>query len=56
MTAHIKKTVSSLKGNVRKYRSTVEGKLSKRAGAKPDAVFVYSAAKYYPTLKKLASK
>ena len=55
MTARIERKVASLKRNVRRYSERVEKKLAK-PGAKPDPVVVYSAAKYYPALKKLAGE
>lgn len=55
MTPRIQHKVASLKENVERYSPRVEEKLTK-VGAKPDAAVVYSAAKYYPALKKLAEK
>jgi len=55
MTVRIQRKVEALNQNVERYSKRVEEKLSK-AGAKPDAAVVYSAAKYYPALEKLAKE
>jgi hypothetical protein len=55
MTVKVQREVTALKRNVERYTPRVEEKLTK-AGAKPDPAVVYSAAKYYPALKKLAQE
>ncbi|HXV31277.1 MAG TPA: hypothetical protein VD840_13180 [Sinorhizobium sp.] len=55
MTAKVQRELAALKRNVERYAPHVEEKLT-RAGAKPDPAVVYSAAKYYPALKKLAQE
>ena len=53
MSAQVKRAIKSLKKNVERYSPRVEKKLSS-SGEKADAAVVYSAAKYYPALRKLA--
>ncbi len=53
MNTNAKRAMKTLVKNVDRYSELVERKLSK-PGKKADPALVYSAAKYYPVLKKLA--
>lgn len=56
MTQRAAKNLKTLCANTRKYSSVVERKLSKGASNQAHEALVESAAKYYPALKKLATK
>jgi hypothetical protein len=56
MTAKIRSTVKKLNANVRRNSRRVRAKLRKASGAAPNAALVYSVAKYYKTLDKLAKE
>ena len=47
------RVLRALAANMRKYTPRIEKKLRK-AGIKPDPALVYTAAKYYDTLDRLA--
>lgn len=55
MTQAASKKVKALRAATRRYSPRVQKALS-RAGRKPNAAVVESAAKYYIALKKLAEK
>ena len=55
MSNQQREALRSLKLSIRQNTQRVQRKLSK-AGLKPDAAVVYSAAKYYTTLKRLAKE
>jgi len=55
LTAKIQRTLRKLRANVRRNRRRVVKKLS-RSGAKPNPAVVYSVAKYYKALDKLAKE
>ena len=48
-----RKAIASLKKSIRENTPKIERKL-KKAGIKADPALVYSSAKFYKTLKKLA--
>jgi hypothetical protein len=55
MTAKVRKTLEVLKANIRRNSPIVRKKLAK-SGATPNPAVVFSAAKYFKTLKKLAKE
>ena len=55
MTAKMQRALRKLRANVRLNRRRVAKKLS-RSGAKPNPAVVYSVAKYYRALDKLAKE
>lgn len=55
MSKQQREALQSLKQNIQRNAPVVEKKLT-RGSTKPDAALVYSAAKYYPTLKRLAKE
>lgn len=55
MTAQTREAVRTLKASIKDNAPRVEKKITK-SGAKPDRAVVYSTAKYYKTLKKLAKE
>lgn len=50
-----RKTLADLQKSIRENTPKIERKL-KKAGKQADPALVYSAAKYYKTLKKLAKE
>lgn len=56
MTQRAAKQLRALCATTRKYSSVVEKRLSRVSGDKAKEAFAETAAKYYPTLKKLAEK
>ena len=56
MTAQVRQTLRTLRKNIEDNTPVIQRKLSKNSAAKPDPAVVFSAAKYYKTLKKLAEK
>ena len=55
MSGRERKALKALRVSIRDNSPRVEKKLA-RSGLKPDLAVVYSAAKYYETLKKLAKE
>jgi hypothetical protein len=55
LTAKIQRNLRKLRANVRRNRRRVAKKLS-RSGTKPNPAVVYSVAKYYKALEKLAKE
>jgi len=55
MSNRVRRDLKILKDSIAEHTSTVERRLAKN-GSTPRSALVASAAKYYPTLKKLASK
>ena len=56
MTAQVRRTLRAFKKNIEKNTPIITKKLAKNSGVKPDPAAVFSAAKYYNTLKKLAKE
>jgi hypothetical protein len=56
MTKRTARRLRDLRETTRKYWPVVEKELSKITGDHAKEAFLESAAKYYPALKKLASK
>jgi len=56
MTARTRQALRNLKKNIKQNTPIIEKKLSKKSGVKPDPATVFSAAKYYKTLGKLAKE
>lgn len=50
-----RKALQSLKANIKRNAPIVEKKIA-LSGTKPDPALVYAAAKYYPTLRRLAKE
>ncbi len=50
-----REALRKLRQNIRKNAPLVRSKLSK-SGIRPDTAIVYSMAKYYPALKRLAKE
>lgn len=55
MSKQGRRALEALKTSIRQNRGRVERKL-RRSGIKPDIAVVYSAAKYYSALKRLANE
>ena len=55
MTEQIRKNLEGLKENIKQNASRVARKLS-QSGAGPDPAVVFSTAKYYQAIKKLAKE
>jgi hypothetical protein len=55
MPNRVRRDLRILKDSIAEHATTVERRLAKNGG-KPRSALVASAAKYYPTLKKLASR
>jgi hypothetical protein len=55
MTTEHRGTLRKLRSNVKRYAPRIRKKLAK-AGKKVNPAIVYSAAKYYKTLEKLAKE
>lgn len=55
MSKKQREALRSLKANIKRNAPVVERKLS-QSGSAPDPALVYSAAKYYPALKRLAKE
>lgn len=55
MSNRVRRELKVLKETIAEHRGIVEKQLSK-SGPFPSRALVTSAAKYYPTLKKLAEK
>lgn len=56
MTEKVRRAVKKLNANVRRNSRRVAAKLRKASGAAPNAALVYSVAKYYKALDKLAKE
>jgi len=55
MSKQERRALHSLQQNIRRNAPVVK-RMIVQSGAKPDPALVYSAAKYYPTLKRLAKE
>ena len=55
MSNQQRRVLENLKGNIRRNAPVIEKKIS-QSGSTPDPAIVYSAAKYYPALKRLAKE
>ena len=54
MTAQNRRALKGLKANIRNNTPRIEKRLSHKSVTKPDPALVFSAAKYYKALNKLA--
>lgn len=55
MTAQLRETLQALRTNIRNNAPRIKKRLSK-SGTKPDPAVVFSTAKYYKALNKLAKE
>ena len=56
MTAQNCRALKGLKANIRNNTLRIEKRLSRKSVTKPDPALVFSAAKYYKALNKLAKE
>lgn len=56
MTAQNRRALKDLKANIRNNVPRIEKRLSQKSVTKPDPALVFSAAKYYKALNKLAKE